>query len=277
MSVALHLLVIDPQKDFVNPSGSLYVKGAEKDMDRLAVMVHRMKGKLADVHVTLDSHHKNDISHPDWWKDSAGNHPAPFTIITAADVKSGRWTTTRPGSYDRSLAYLEALAATGRYPHVIWPFHCLIGSEGQAVHDDLFNALGEWTSDFAGKGASIDFVTKGSNQWTEHFSAVQAEVPDPSDPSTQINAPLIRTLEQADVILLAGEALSHCVANTVRDIAKNFGDPRYVKKMVLLTDASSPVGDPPGTTMFTDFATDFVRAMKALGRQTATTTDFLAA
>jgi len=102
-------------------------------------------------------------------------------------------------------------------------------------------------------------------------------VPDPSDPSTQINAPLIRTLEQADVILLAGEALSHCVANTVRDIAKNFGDPRYVKKMVLLTDASSPVGDPPGTTMFTDFANDFVRDMKALGMQTATTTDFLAA
>lgn len=30
----VHLLVIDPQKDFCNPNGSLFVTGADKDMDR---------------------------------------------------------------------------------------------------------------------------------------------------------------------------------------------------------------------------------------------------
>ena len=44
---------------------------------------------------------------------------------------------------------------------------------------------------------------------------------------------------EADLIFVAGEAGSHCLANTVRDIANNFGDDTYVKKLVLLTDATS--------------------------------------
>ena len=65
----LHLLLIDPQNDFCDPSGSLHVAGADRDMDRLALMIHRLAGKLSDIHVTLDSHRKVDISHPLWWRD----------------------------------------------------------------------------------------------------------------------------------------------------------------------------------------------------------------
>ena len=64
-------------------------------------------------------------------------------------------------------------------------------------------------------------------------------------------------------------ALSHCVANTVRDIANEFGDDSYVKKLVLLTDASSSV------TGFESMGDDFVREMVARGMQTSTTVDFL--
>ena len=79
------------------------------------------------------------------------------------------------------------------------------------------------------------------------------------------------TLEEADIILLAGEAGSHCVANTVRDIASSFSDPSTIRKMVLLTDAISPV---PG---FEQLQTDFVRDLTALGLKTTTTSSFLAA
>jgi nicotinamidase-related amidase len=115
-----------------------------------------------------------------------------------------------------------------------------------------------------------NFVTKGSNPWTEHFSAVQAEVPDPEDPSTQVNVGFIKTLEEPDFILLAGEALSHCLANTGRDIVKNFSDPKYVQKLILLTDASSNV---PG---FEKYGSDFVSELVALGMQTSTTDKVLA-
>ncbi len=259
----VHLLVIDPQNDFCDPDrGALYVPGAERDMARLARLVDRLRGRIADIHVTLDSHHSVDIAHPVFWRDGDGNPPAPFTSISAADVKSGRWTTALPGARPRALAYLEALEKSGRYPHTIWPPHCLIGSHGHNVVPSLFDAFQRWETE---RFAVVDYVTKGSNLWTEHFSAVQAEVPDPEDPDTQVNARLIDTLEKADLILLAGEAGSHCLANTVRDIAAQFSDPAYVRKMVLLEDATSPV------TGFESFQDDFVRDMTALGMQKATT------
>jgi nicotinamidase-related amidase len=262
-----HLLVIDPQNDFCDPNGSLYVRGADADMDRLALFVERMKKKLSAIHVTLDSHRKVDVSHPIWFQDSHGRHPDPFTGVSADDLRRGVLTTTMPGAYGRTLAYLEALESGKRYPHVVWPYHCLIGDEGHNVWPKLSEAIHGWEERFA----TADYVTKGSNPWTEHFSAVQAEVPDPDDPSTQLNTELVQTLEEADVVLLAGEALSHCLANTVRDVADKFADPRYVGKLVLLTDASSNV------TGFEKYGEDFLRVMKARGMKTATTTELLAA
>ena len=263
----IHLLVIDPQNDFCDPNeGSLYVAGADADMTRLAGLVDRLRGTIDDIHVTLDSHHPVDIAHPVFWKDSAGKHPAPFTQISASDVADGVWTTTLPSARKRAHAYLRELETKGRYPHVVWPVHCLIGSRGHNVYPTLFDALRRWEDSRFGV---VDYVTKGSNLWTEHFSAVQAEVPDPSDPSTQVNARLIETLEEADLILLAGEAGSHCLANTVRDIAFHFSDPAYVEKMVLLTDATSPV------TGFEVYQETFLSDMSALGMKTSTTADFV--
>lgn len=264
----IHLLIIDPQNDFCDPhSGSLYVPGAEEDMSRLAALIDRLQDKLDDIHVTLDSHHQIDIAHPVFWKNSAGEHPPAFTQISAAEVKSGLWTTTLPSARSRAIHYLEELEASGRYPHVIWPPHCLIGSLGHNVFPKLFEALCRWED---GRFGVIDYVTKGSNLWTEHFSAVRAEVPDPSDPDTQLNARLIDTLEAADIILLAGEAGSHCLANTVRDIATHFASPSTIEKMVLLEDATSPV---PG---FEAYQEEFIRELTGLGMKVTTTTEFLA-
>lgn len=262
----IQLLVIDPQNDFCDPNGSLYVRGAGADMDRLAALVDRMRGRLSQIHVTLDSHRKVDVSHPIWFKAPDGRHPDPFTVIGADDLEKGTWTTTRPSAYPRTLAYLRALEAGGRYPHVVWPYHCLIGDEGHNVFPKLAQAIHAWEDRFA----MADYVTKGSNPWTEHFSAVQAEVPDPDDPTTQVNSRLIETLEEADVVLLAGEALSHCLANTVRDVAEKFADPRYVEKLVLLTDASSSVAG------FEHYGDDFIRAMTRKGMRLSTTDRVLA-
>ena len=263
----VHLVIIDPQKDFCDPQGALFAPGADGDTERLAKMVERLGPKVTDVHVTLDSHRKVDISHPMWWRDSSGKAPDPFTQVTVADLEQGRLLTARPQMRDRSLAYLRDLETAGRYPHTIWPYHCLIGDEGHSVVPVLAHALHEWEERFA----MVDFITKGSNPWTEHFSGVRAEVPDPADPSTQVDPGFIRTLEEADVILMAGEALSHCLANTVRDIADELSAPEYVQKIHLLTDASSSV---PG---FEALGDAFVREMTARGMQLTTTTEFMAA
>jgi len=262
----VHLVVIDPQNDFCDPKGSLFVAGADEDMSRVAKMVKRIGSRLEDIHVTLDSHHIFDVAHPAYWKDSSGKHPNPFTIITAQDVENGVWTPTLPHLMKKAIAYTKALEANGRYPLCIWPPHCLIGSWGYGVVPELFDVLKDWEDE---QIAIVDYVTKGSNFNTEHYSAVQADVPDPSDPTTQINTSFIHTLEEADVIVICGEALSHCLANTVRDIANNFSDPSYVKKLVLIKNGSSSV---PG---FETFGDQFISEMTAKGMQIADTNSFM--
>lgn len=261
----IHLLIIDPQNDFCDPSGSLFVKGADEDMKRLGEFIKNKKKKLSDIHVTLDSHHFVDVAHPIYWMDSKGNHPAPFTPISAADVLGGVWRTTNPGLMDDAKNYVKTLEKNGRYPLVIWPPHCLIGSPGYAVYPEVFKSLLEWESDMA----IVDYVTKGSNYKTEHYSAVQADVPDPEDPGTQINQRLISLLQdEADMVLLAGEALSHCVANTVKDIADNFGEDN-IKKMYLLQDCTSSV------ETYEALGTQFVSEMQSRGMNVTTSKDIL--
>ena len=261
----IDLLVIDPQTDFCQPGGALYVTNAENDMSRLATMVKRLGTKINRIHVTLDSHHLIDIAHPKWWKNSKGEEPTPFTIITSKEVKDGTWTTRQPQALRRSQEYIEALEAGGRYPLCIWPPHCLIGSNGHAVTPVLFNALLEWEQNYK----MVDYVTKGSNPWTEHYSAISAEVPDANDPTTQLNVDLIKTLEEADILVVAGEAGSHCVANTLRDIRAAYGNDDKMKRVVLLEDAMSPV------TGFEQLQSEFFNDMKQAGVQFSTTTEFL--
>ena len=258
------LLVIDPQIDFCDTAGALSVAGAELDMVRLAQMITRLGADISEIHVTLDSHHLVHIAHPIFWQDQDGRHPAPFTIISTADVEEGRWMATQSEARARAAAYVQALERGGHYPLCIWPPHCLIGSRGHAVQPVLFEALLSWEKLYA----VVDYVEKGSNVFTEHYSAIKADVPDPADPGTQVNTVLVSALKQADIIVVAGEAGSHCVANTVRDLADSFGDDRLVSKIVLLEDAVSPVAG------FGAYQDSFLSEMTGRGMKLATTQDF---
>jgi nicotinamidase-related amidase len=228
-------------------------------MQRAAQMIRRHADEIDSIHVTLDTHHRVDIAHPIFWTDAAGRQPDPFTQISAADVEAGRWIAAAPEMRDRALEYVRALDRGGRYSLTIWPYHCLIGSEGHAVKPALFEALGLWEERFA----RIDFIRKGDNILTEHYSAIRAEVPDPDDPATQVNRALIDRLRAADRVLIAGEAGSHCVANTVRDLAEYLGD--RIERLTLLSDAMSPV---PG---FESLQEDFMNEMMRRGMGCATT------
>lgn len=261
----IHLVIIDPQYDFCNPKGSLFVPGADKDMDNLTIMINRLGKKIDDIHVTLDSHHLVDIAHPIFWLDSQGKHPAPFTLVSAKDVNEGRFTTTNPSFLKRAKDYVNQLEANARYPLCIWPPHCLIGSQGYLVYESLFEALKGWELN---NFAMVNFVTKGSNFWTEHYSVVQADVIDPNDPGTMLNTAFIQTLQEADIIAVAGEAKSHCVANSIVDISNNFGQ-ENLSKFVLLEDCMSNV---PG---FEKLGEDFIREMKTKGMKISNSKEFL--
>jgi len=251
MKRLIHLLVIDPQNDFCDlpldylpadpitgerPAPALPVAGAHRDMQRLADLIRAAAPGITELTVTLDSHHRLDIAHPTFWRTGEGGTVAPFTPITAAQVREGRYLPRDAASLPRALAYLDELELRGRYTLMVWPVHCEIGTWGHDVHADLRAACDEWE---ARRHTIVDVVSKGSNPWTEHYSAVRAEVPDDADPDTQLNERLIDALDRADLIVIAGEASSHCVRATTEDVVANLTG--RLDRVVLLTDCMSPV------------------------------------
>ncbi len=274
-----HLLLIDPQNDFCDlpadwlprspVSGDLIrpalpVAGAHEDMQRAAGLVKRLRSQLDAITVTLDSHHRIDIAHPGFWLEQAsGRAPGPFTPITAAQVRAGAYAPRDVAQLARVLAYLDALEATGRYTLMVWPVHCQMGSWGHGVHAGLQSALDAWADE---QGRSVEVVTKGENPWTEHYSALQAEVPDPADEGTELNQALLAALDRYDRVLIAGEAGSHCVRATVEHLAAHLPS-QQLNKLVLLSDCISPVAG------FEAQQAAFLAAMQAQGLQLTTSTE----
>jgi nicotinamidase/pyrazinamidase len=226
------LLIIDMQNDFCLPGGALYVDGAEKDVARLSRFISTNEQYIDKIILTRDTHHVIDISHPAFWENENGENPSPFTPISLADIESQKW---RPKFFVREAKkYLEDLDKQREFGHVIWPEHCINGSSGAAIADELMVAVGHW----ARKGNYFEVVQKGLNPLSEHFGAIRANIPVPDDVQTLPNPQLIRELKTYDNIIIAGEAKSHCVANTIKQIL----EAGAIKgQLIILDDAMSNV------------------------------------
>ena len=278
MKPEVRLLIVDPQNDFcdlpvtwqsLDPltgrrvAPALPVAGAHADLQRLAALIRAAKDSLSRIIVTFDSHHRFDIAHPTFWQRADGSTVAPFTPITAQQVRAGAFVPRAIDLLPRALAYLDELEARGRYTLMVWPVHCEIGSWGHDVHADVQAACGEWE---AHRLRTVQPVFKGMNPWTEHYSAIQAEVPDPADPGTQLSRALLADLDGAELLLIAGQASSHCVKATVEDIVDHLPGGR-VERLMLLTDCMSPVSG------FEAQAEGFLAAMRGRGVRLGTSTD----
>lgn len=280
------LLIIDPQNDFCDlpleylplnrASGEkgggdllrpqLPVQGAHADMLRLAALIRGAGTRITEITVTLDSHHQIGIERPALWRQADGSPVAPFTQICAADVREGKYLPRDPAHTPRVLRYLDSLEEQGRYKHMVWPVHCELGTWGHNVHADVLSAYNEWERLSL---RSVAKVVKGTSPWTEHYSAIMAEVPDTYDSSTLMNMPLLAQLAKADQVLIAGEASSHCVKSTTEHIADAFGA-MNMHKIVLLRDCMSPVGG------FETQQAQFLADMQARGARVASAREILA-
>ncbi len=229
------LLIIDMQNDFVLLNGALSVPGAEDDAQRVHDFIVNNKRKIQQITLTADSHYPYHIAHSIFWKDKDGNHPAPFTTITLQDVKDGKYQTAVNPQW--AVRYLTELEANGK-TLTIWPMHCLVSGEGWCIYKDVFDAIVDWSIETC---IPYRMEFKGSNILTESYSVLKSEVPVPNCPETQLNQNLLDTLNKYDRVFLCGEAQSHCVKFTLDDL--NTYAPDLVKKMVILTDCMSPIGN----------------------------------
>lgn len=233
------VLIVDAQNDFCSPGGALFVPDAPQDTERLCELLDRLdgSGSIGNFHVTMDTHLVLDISHPGFWIDPGGNMPEPFTSITPVDLSSGRWLPKDLSCRKKASEYLDKLEATRRYTHTIWPEHCILGSQGHCLVREVLERVNRWERR---EGRRANYILKGLNLWTEHYSVLKAEVEDPEDPGTGLDRHLLDQLSLAGAVLISGQALSHCVANTITDLI-DILDPRDLRKMILLEDTSSSV------------------------------------
>lgn len=286
-ALRVQLLVIDGQKDFMDdPDSALPVPGANADMDRTAALVDRIGHRLDDIAATLDTQYVMDYRHPGAWRNAAGEHPLPITqggaLITADDIRNGIWiplgANTRPPVLggitvkEFMIICAETRASEGVPGLEIWPEHCIIGSPGHNLQANLRRSLQAWERN---EGACVNYCTKGTNVYTEHYGALMANVPIAADPSTQLNTDFLESLMEADVLGVAMEALSHCGMTTVDQIVANFGK-APLSKIHLLTDCTSPIPKVGNGPDFPAMSAAWLRKMEAMGLVLTTSTEFMA-
>lgn len=255
---------IDFQRDFLD-DGSLPVKGGRKAAQNAAKLLDRLGKKVTKLHASLDSHQNLHVFTPLWWLNKNNQHPDPYTTITYQEVIDGVWRTALRGLQKQTENYLKELESKGKYKLMVWTRHCLINTPGWLLEENLSASFDKWEQDNLRR---INYVAKGNNPMTEFYSAFEAEVPQPDDPSTQLNTQLITSLEESDLLVFGGLATDYCLKASMESIFNNFSNGDYLKKCILLTDCTAAINQQQ--------ADDFISSAVAKGMQVSTSTDFLA-
>jgi nicotinamidase-related amidase len=283
----LCLLAVDIQNTFCIREFELFVggrsgTGAVDDNRRLCEFIYRNLGEITQVFPSLDTHHAMMVFHAIWLVDEDGNHPAPYTLVSAGDVASGRWRMNGAvadalgidrGYAERHLAhYTRRLAEGGKYDLTIWPYHAMLGGIGHALVSAVEEAIF-----FHGlaRFSNPEFQVKGDNPLTEHYSMLGPEVTEGPDGDRlgDKNTKLIEKLLTFDAVVVAGQAKSHCLAWTIDDL---LGDEdvreRLAERTYLLEDCTSAVVV-PGVVDYTDEADAAFERYAAAGMHVVRSTE----
>jgi len=253
------LLIIDVQNTFCIPEFELFVggrsgTGAVDDNVRLCEFIYRNLGAITEIAATMDTHTAMQIFHPVFWINDAGEYPIPAaTNITLDDVQKGVWKVNPAVAYSiaggdysalekHALHYVRKLSDDGKYPLIVWPYHSMLGGIGHALVSAVEEAI--FFHNIA-RMSQTNFEIKGSNPLTENYSVLRPEVLQGYDggPIAQKNNLLIQKLLDFDVLIIAGQAKSHCVAWTIDDLLTEITalDANLASKVYLLEDCTSAV------------------------------------
>ena len=284
------LMLVDVQNTFCIPGFELYVAGrsgtgAVDDNRRLCEFIYHNLGTITRITATMDTHNAMQIFHAVFLVDENGEHPGPYTNVSAEDVRTGRWKfnpalaghfrITPEEGQQRLEHYTTALEESGKYDLTIWPYHAMLGGIGHALVSSVDEAL------FFHSIARLsppDFEVKGDRSFTEHYSVIGPEVE--KGPHGEIlgehNNKFVEMLENVDRLVIAGQAKSHCVAWTIADLLSDLQkeDPALARKIYLLEDCTSPVVV-PGADYTEQADAAFARFAEAGMHLVKSTDDFL--
>lgn len=286
------LVIVDCQNTFCIPGFELFVAGksgmgAVEDNLRLCQFLYRNLDTITEIVPTLDTHTPAQIFHSLFWINAAGEHPGPHTAITPEDVETGRWqaspalagslTGGDAGRLQRHAAhYVRTLAQRGKYPLMVWPYHAMLGGIGHALVSAVEEAL---FFHAVARQTQPRFEIKGNDPLTEHYSVLSPEVREGPDgePLAKWDTGRIQHWLSFDLVIIAGQAKSHCVAWTIDDLLTEIRalEPALTRKVYLLEDCTSPVVV-PGVADFTAEADAAFHRFAAAGMRVVRSVDPIA-
>lgn len=286
--IRIALLAVDVQNTFCMPDFELFVAGrsgtgAVDDSRRLCEFIYRNLDVITQIIPTMDTHQAMQIFHSIYLVNERGEHPSPFTQVSAEDVEKGRWRlderVARSLNMDHEegsrhlLHYARTLQKTGKYDLLIWPYHSMLGGIGHALVPAVEEAIFFHT---IARYSQADFRIKGHNPATEHYSVLGPEVTVDAKGReiASKDQDLINRLWTFDAVIIAGQAKSHCVVWSVEDLINTAidRDGRLARKLYLLEDCSSAVVI-PGVVDYTDPADAAYRRFAAAGVHVVRSTD----
>jgi len=282
------LLPVDVQNTFCIPGFELYVggrsgTGAVDDNRRLSAFIYRNLNAITEICPTMDTHQAMQIFHSIFFINGKGEHPAPFTLISEKDVQQGGWKFNPPVGPSLGITedyaqryllhYTEKLKKGSRYDLTVWPYHAMLGGIGYALVSSIEEAIFFHT---IGRYSQPDFQMKGNNPQTENYSVLGPEVLEDVEGRqiAQKNTRFIQKLLQFDIVIIAGQAKSHCVAWTIADLLVDIllRDKKLAEKVYLLEDCTSPVVVPE-VLDYTDQANTAFRRFAEAGMHVVRSTD----
>lgn len=186
------VIVVDPQKDFtIHYNGSLGVQGTETSsgyVERVIEATAKLKGYGFRILATKDWHPRNHTSFA-----STHHNKQPFDVITLNH--------TLPTGQNRS------------YEQILWPAHCVQGSEGAEFFIPL-NLIDE-------------ISMKGTHPNFDSCSGIKDEGGIETELSKYLD-----THKEINTVIIYGLATDYCVKATVMDVLDKDRDVILIKDLI---------------------------------------------
>lgn len=281
------LVIVDVQNTFCIPEFELFVggrsgHGAVDDNVRLCEFIYKNLGIITEIIPTMDTHQAVQIFHSIFLINDKGKHPDPYTLISYEDIQNGKWKINPDAvgflGYDEEKAqqhlahYTKTLKEKSKYDLTIWPYHAMLGGIGHALVPAVEEAIFFHS---VARYSQPDFQVKGRNPLTEHYSVFGPEIKTDAEGKSiaEKNNSLLEKLAEYDIVIMSGQAKSHCLAWTIDDLLQDLlmKEKGLTKKVYLLEDTSSPVVV-PGVIDYTDDAEKAFRKFADAGMHVVRTT-----
>lgn len=243
------LIGIDFQRDFIDEIGSLAVAGSLQDIYNFLRFFYENFFEISDVILTGDSHNPSQIFHSGWWENERGVNPSDFKSIYYDDIENGKY---KPLYYKaESIEYLKYLKENENRSLVIWPYHCIEGTEGALIEPQIMNMY--YVHQIV-MNKKHNILFKSQTQLAEMEGAFALDHPGGSDFE---NTDILNEMKNYDKIIIAGESKSHCVLESVKQMLKfhNY-DKDFASKIYILEDCMSSLKG------FEDFAEEEFKKME---------------